>query len=103
MANLITPAILFTALVACAHSPTPASSRCTVLNAAGQLDGCVGKSVTIRGPVSATPRPSIISVDVEADPTLFGKTAHAFGTLEKSGESYTLKNSGALAKAHPTN
>jgi hypothetical protein len=101
--RLITPSILFTALVACAHHPTPASRSCSVLNVDTQLDACVGKSVTIRGAVAGTPRPSIIGVDVEAEPALYGKTAHAFGTLEKSGAQFTLKANGALAKAHATN
>lgn len=100
--RLITTSILLSALVACAHNPTPASRSCSVLNAAGQLDGCVGKNVTIRGALAGTPRISIIGVDVEADPAMVGKTAHAFGTLEKTGESFALKSNGALAKAHAT-
>lgn len=101
--RLITPSILLTALVACAHHPTAASRSCSVLNEAGQLEGCVGKSVTIRGAIAGTPRMSILGVDVEADPALVGKTAHAFGTLEKSGDAFALKSNGTLAKAHATN
>ena len=100
--RLITSSIFLSALVACAHNPTPASRTCSVLNAAGQLDGCVGKNVTIRGAVAASPRTSIIGVDVEADPAMVGKTAHAFGTLERAGASFALKSNGALAKAHAT-
>lgn len=100
--RLITPSILLTALVACAHHPTGASKTCSVLNESGQLEGCVGKNVTIRGAVGGTPM-SIIGVEVEAEPAMLGKTAHAFGTLEKSGAQFTLKSNGALAKAHATN
>lgn len=100
--RLLVPSLL-SILVACAHNPTPASRTCTVLNTDTQLDACVGKTVTIRGPVNSTPRPSIIGVDVEAEPALFGKKAHAFGMLEKSGAQFTLKANGALAKAHATN
>lgn len=96
MGRIITPAILFTALAACAHNPTPASRTCTVLNTESQLDACVGKSVTVRGRVDAG---AIIHVSVDAGPELSGKRASAFGTLEKAGAGYTLKNNGALSKA----
>jgi hypothetical protein len=96
MSRIITPAILFSALAACAHNPTPASRTCTVLNTETQLDACVGKSVTVRGRVDGT---SIIHVAVDAGPELAGKRASAFGTLEKAGDGYALKNNGTLAKA----
>jgi len=102
MPRRICPVIFVLAVSACAHNPTPASRTCSVLNAETQLDACVGKAVTIRGRVADVPRPSIIGVDVDAGPDLFGKVAHAFGTLEKSGAQWALKTNGALAKAHPT-
>jgi hypothetical protein len=103
MLRLITPAIFLSALAACAHNPTPAARTCSVLNTETQLDACTGKSVTIRGRVAGDPRPTIIGVDVDAGPELVGKTAHAFGTLEKAGTQWSLKTNGALAKAHATN
>src|SRR5437762_1175006 len=96
MGRIITPAILFSALAACAHNPTPASRTCTVLNTETQLDAFVGKPVTVRGRVDNA---SIIHVAVDAGPELNGKRASAFGTLEKAGAGYTLKNNGAPAKA----
>ena len=81
---------------------TPSSQSCGVLNAPTQLEGCVGKPVTIRGKVTGTPKPSIIGVDVDAAPDLFEKWGHAMGTLEKSGAGFALKDAGALAKAHAT-
>jgi hypothetical protein len=104
--RVITPSILFTALAslgACAHNPTPGARTCTVLNAETQLEACVGKTVTIRGRVASAPRPSIINVDVDAAPELFGKPAHAVGVLEKAGAQFALKSDGTLAKAHATN
>jgi hypothetical protein len=96
--------ISFVILVsACAHNPTPASRTCTVLNTETQLDACAGKSVTIRGKVASAGHMSIIGVDVDAGPELVGKTAHAFGTLAKSGAQWRLEANGSLAKAHATN
>jgi hypothetical protein len=103
MVRIISP-ILFVALgVSCAHNPTPSSRGCNVLNDASQLEPCVGKTVTIRGRVDQSPRPSIIGVEVESGPELFGKRAHAMGTLEKTGAAFALKRDGTLAKATPTN
>jgi hypothetical protein len=101
--RVISPSILFTALVSlggCAHNPTPGARTCSVLNTETQLDACVGKTVTIRGRVAGAPRVSIINVDVDAGPELFGRPAHAMGTLEKAGTQWSLKANGTLAKAH---
>jgi hypothetical protein len=95
--RIISP-VLFLALAACAHNPTPGARTCTVLNTETQLDSCVGKTVTIRGRVS--PDTSILSVHVDAPPDLVGNRAHATGLLERSGDQFTLKSDGALAKAH---
>lgn len=81
---------------------TPASTRCSVLNSAVQVESCVGKTVTIRGKVVGQPRPSIIGVDVDASPDLFEKWGHAVGTIEKTGASYALKQDGALSKVSAT-
>jgi hypothetical protein len=85
-----------------ARNATPSSHTCSVLNNQSQVEACVGKTITIRGKVSGTPRPSIIGVDVDASPDLFEKWGHAMGTLEKNGATFVLKDAGALAKAHPT-
>jgi hypothetical protein len=90
------------AAAGCARNVTPSSRGCSVLNNASQVESCVGKTVTIRGRVDESPRPSIIGVEVDAGTDLFGKWAHANGTLEKSGAAYALKREGALVKAHPT-
>ena len=96
----ITIALAFTA---CARNQTPAARTCSVLNTESQLASCAGKSVTIRGVVAQQSKPMIIGVEVDAGTDLVGKTAHAFGTLEKAGEQWALKTNGTLAKAHATN
>jgi hypothetical protein len=104
--RVISPSIFLAALAslgACAHNPTPGSRTCTVLNTETQLESCAGKTVTIRGRVAGTPRPSILTVDVDAGPETFGRPAHAMGMLEKSGAQWSLKSAGGtLAKAHVT-
>ncbi len=98
-------AIMFTLplAAACARNQTPAARSCSVLNTASQLDACAGKSVTIRGVVAQESKPMIIGVEVDAGAELVGKTAHAFGTLERAGAVWALRANGTLAKAHGTN
>ncbi|MGN6105337.1 MAG: hypothetical protein ACTHU0_09560 [Kofleriaceae bacterium] len=94
--------IWFSLLLAtgCMHNTTPASRTCSVLTDNSQLAGCIGKVVTIRGKVSSSQPAQIVGVDVDASADLRDQVAHAHGTLEQDGARFTLKDNGALAKAH---
>jgi starvation-inducible outer membrane lipoprotein len=97
--------LAFSFLTACASAPRPttAADSCGVVTASNQLDGCVGKTVTVRGKVSGTEHPQIAGVGVQAPASLVDEPAHAVGTLEQEeGGRYVLRNGNGLAKAHGT-
>ena len=102
----MTRIILFTAfsvLCACASAPRPISNgSCGVVTDPGQLDGCVGKTVTLRGKVQGSERPQIAGVQVAAGPELVDEPAHAVGTLEKADTGFALRDGDGLARAHGT-
>ena len=107
---------------ACGHPDAPASKPdeppCQVLTDQSQLAACVGKRVTIRGPVSRSKIPSILGVDVAADYALSDQLGEATGTLatytiepqppgelvhasKGPGTYYILHDGEAIAKARP--
>lgn len=96
--------IAFSFVAACASAPRPTTTAdsCGVVTDSAQLDGCVGKTVTVRGKVSGREQPQIAGVAVQAPPELVDEPAHAVGTLEQDGGRYVLRNGNGLAKAHGT-
>src|SRR5688572_26583489 len=98
--------LAFSFLTACASAPRPtvAADSCGVVTSSNQLDGCIGKTVTVRGKVSAgAEHPQIAGVGVQAPASLVDEPAHAVGTLEQEeGGRYVLRNGNGLAKAHGT-
>ncbi len=97
--------IAFSLLTACASAPrrTTTADSCGVVTSSAQLDGCVGKTVTVRGKVTGKEQPQIAGVSVAANPALVDEPAHVVGTLDQEeGGRYVLRNGNGLAKAHGT-
>jgi hypothetical protein len=97
--------IAFSLFTACASAPRPTATAdsCGVVTDSKQLEGCVGKTVTVRGKVSGKEQPQIAGVGVQASASLVDEPAHAVGTLEQEeGGRYVLRNGNGLAKAHGT-
>jgi hypothetical protein len=66
-------------------SPDQPCSR--VIERAADIPACVGKTITIRGPVTRTKQPTILGVDVDAAYELSDQLGEATGLLE----TYTIE------------
>ena len=94
-------AVITSFIAACASAPRPttSASSCGVVTERSQLDGCVGKTVTLRGKIS---RSQIAGVMIQAPPELADEPAHAVGTLVEAEGHFELRNGEVMARAHGT-